>query len=442
MFNYTKHLAVAGTSVVLAACGGGGSDSGSPGTSQPPAPTPTQIIANAKDYSAAQLNSAGRSLANSNYSGQTTNAELTPALIQRVVLDMFGNLGETPVNIPSVADEDFTSEVSSDGSVNATFMCNYGGTVNYDGKVDSNFLGNITLRYTNCENENDWVISGSVAVTVTALSEQEIAYTVNFAGLNWTIEGQSVAIYGTQTHTEAETNTNYAVETTQYLTFDMGEVSLRMDSQSDIAYSYDTGVVSFDLSGDLYFSDAGKVNLAYTSNDGLPPYSYEGLLTLVADTTVTVQAEDSNLLVNKDNDNDGTMDTGTYLASWSALMFDDMNSVELVSLDILSRPPEVYGVDWYFYEVLTTTPVQVSPGYYYDPDTPEDQLEITYNWYVNGVLLEDQHSSTLPAGIVVHNDTLEVAMVVFDRITLRAIIPARKRLSRSNNKGIQNENYC
>ena len=35
-----------------------------------------------------------------------------------------------------------------------------------------------------------------------------------------------------------------------------------------------------------------------------------------------------------------------------------------------------------------------------------------------------------------------VAMVVFDRITLRAIIPARKRLSRSNNKGIQNENYC
>ena len=152
MFNYTKHLAVAGTSVVLAACGGGGSDSGSPGTSQPPAPTPTQIIANAKDYSAAQLNSAGRSLANSNYSGQTTNAELTPALIQRVVLDMFGNLGETPVNIPSVADEDFTSEVSSDGSVNATFMCNYGGTVDYDGKVDGDFLGNLTLRYTNCEN--------------------------------------------------------------------------------------------------------------------------------------------------------------------------------------------------------------------------------------------------------------------------------------------------
>ena len=288
MFSYTKHLAVAGTSVVLAACGGGGSDSGGPGTSQPPTPTPTQIIANAKDYSATQLNNAGRSLANSYYTGQTTDAELTPEVIQRVALAMFGEVGQTPVSIPSVADEDFTSEVSSDGSVNATFMCNYGGTVDYDGKVDGDFLGNLTLRYTNCENENDWVMSGTVAVTVTALSDEEIAYTVNFAGLNWTIEGQSVAIYGTQTHSEAETNTNYAVETTQYLTFDMGEVSLRMDSQSGISYSFDTGVVNFDLSGDLYFSDAGKVNLAFTSNDGLPPYSYEGLLTLIADTTVTV----------------------------------------------------------------------------------------------------------------------------------------------------------
>ena len=415
MFNNTKHLAVAGASVILAACGGGGgSDSGGPGTSQPPTPTPTQIIANAKDYSATQLNNAGRSLANSYYTGQTTDAELTPEVIQRVVLDMFGEIGQTPVNIPSIADEDFTSEVSSDGSVNATFMCNYGGTVNYDGKVDGDFLGNLTLRYTNCENENDWVMSGSVAVTVTALSDEEIAYTVNFAGLNWTIEGQSVAIYGTQTHSETETNTNYAVETTQYLTFDMGEVSLRMDSQSDISYSFDTGVVNFDLSGDLYFSDAGKVNLAFTSNDGLPPYSYEGLLTLIADTTVTVQIEESNLLVNQDIDNDGTMDTGTYLASWSALMFDDISNVDLVSLDILSRPPQVYGVDWHFYEVLATTPVQVSPGYYYDPDTPEEELEISYNWYVNGVLLEDQHSNVLPAGIVVHNDTLEVAMVVSD----------------------------
>ena len=154
MFNYTKHLAVAGASMILAACGGGGgSDSGGSGTSQPPAPTPTQIIANAKDYSATQLNNAGRSLANSYYTGQTTDAALTPEFIQRVVLDMFGEIDQTPVNIPSIADEDFTSEVGSDGNVNATFMCNNGGTVTYDGKVDNDFLGNLTLRYNNCENE-------------------------------------------------------------------------------------------------------------------------------------------------------------------------------------------------------------------------------------------------------------------------------------------------
>lgn len=415
MFNYTKHLAVAGASMILAACGGGGgSDSGGSGTSQPPAPTPTQIIANAKDYSATQLNNAGRSLANSYYTGQTTDAALTPEFIQRVVLDMFGEIDQTPVNIPSIADEDFTSEVGSDGNVNATFMCNNGGTVTYDGKVDNDFLGNLTLRYNNCENEYNWVISGSVAVTVSALSDQEIAYTVNFGGLNWNFAGQSVAIYGTQTHRETETNTSYLVETTQYLTFDMGEVSMRMDSQSDISYSFNTGEISFDLSGDLFFSDAGKVNLVFASNDGLPPNSYDGLLTLVADSTVTVQAQDSDLLINKDADNDGTMDTGTYLASWYALMFDDLSGTELVSLDILSRPPQVYGVDWYFYEVLATTPVEVSPGYYYDPDTPEDELEITYNWYINGVLVEDQHSTVLPAGLVVHNDILEVAMVVSD----------------------------
>lgn len=414
MYSYTKCLVVAGSSLFLTACGGGGGDSGS-GNPSPPAPGPTQIIANAKDYSASQLNNAGRALANTHYTGSTTNAELTPAFIQRVVVDMFGDFNETLVNIPSIADEDFTTQVSSDGSVSTTFMCLDAGSVRYDGKVDSNLLGNLSLTYSNCENQTGWVISGTVAVTLAALSEEEIAYTVNFAGLTWTIDNQTVALYGTQSHRETQTESSYEIETTQYLTFDMGDTAVRMDSQADISINYYSGPV-FTLEGDIYFSDAGQVNLHYTSQDQLPPYTNDGLLTLEANSIVTAQLQDGYLLLTQDIDKDGSMDLGAYLTSWVTLMRDDLSTLELFSLDILTRPPQVDSVHWNFYEVVAAEPVVVSQGYIYDPDTPQQDLEVSYNWYRNGQLIADQHTNVLPAGMVVHNDQLEVAMVVFDGV--------------------------
>lgn len=413
MYSYAKCLVVAGSSLLLAACGGGGDSDSGTGNPSTPTPSPTQIIANAKDYSASQLNNAGRALANTHYTGSTTNAELTPAFIQRVVVDMFGDINETLVNIPSVADEDFTPNISSDGAVSATFICNDGGTVRYAGKVNSAIQGNLSLTYDHCGNETNLVITGTVAVTLLELSEEEIAYTVNFAGLSWSYAGQSVALYGTQSHRETQTNSAYEIETTQYLTFDMGDSAVRMDSQANITVSY-YAEPTFELEGDLYFSDAGRVNLQFDSRDQLPPHTMTGMLRLEADSIVTAQLQNGYLLLNQDTDKNGTMDSGAYLTSWFSLMRDDLSTLELYSLDILSRPPQVNSVNWQFSEVTAAEPVVVTQGYIYDEDTPVENLEVSYNWYRNGQLIADQHTNILPAGMVVYNDSLEVSMVVFD----------------------------
>ena len=94
-------------------------------------------------------------------------------------------------------------------------------------------------------------------------------------------------------------------------------------------------------------------------------------------------------------------------------VFDDKKLVDLAKL---SLPPNSVGSPskTNYSEVYTTTEIVVEPGYYYDPDTAIDELEISYRWYINGNLLDNNSSNILPAYTAVSGDTVSVAMVVFD----------------------------
>ncbi|GGF58427.1 FG-GAP repeat domain-containing protein [Alteromonas lipolytica] len=427
MTNHGKSLLIACLPLIILGCGGsgssgntggsgsvGGSTGGSGSGGGTTTPTPIQIITNAQDYSPAEINEAGRTLADENYSGNQNPMVLTPQAIQQFVVDMFGEQGDTYLTLPSVGDEDYTSRVNGNGSVFHEFSCSYQGNVQYTGQVDENYLGNLWLNYRSCENEHGLVLSGSVALTVTALTEQEISYTINYGGLSWQIDGQEIELYGTENYTEKLTTAGYQVTGTQYVSFDLGSYSVLLDTDVDFSINNYGEFSAIALSGDVFMGNQGQVSLVYTADDDLPPDAYTGKLILTADTRVELEIIDNYLRITQDTDNDGEPDQGSYAWSWYNYMYETATPAEFVNLDILSKPPRADSVIPGFSDVYATTPVEVSPGYYEDEDTPESQLEISYNWYVNGELIPEEHGSILPSGMVVHNDILGVSMVVFD----------------------------
>lgn len=142
--------------LTLAACGGGGSDSAGPVNGGSSSVSPSTIIKNAKDYDASRLNTAAKSLANAQYKGKTTDAEVDLQLVQQAFNLLFS---DSVMTVPELAEQDFTDDVKS-GAIKKTYACDQGGSVAYDGKVTDSLTGVIAMNYQNC-----WSYSNGIAIS-------------------------------------------------------------------------------------------------------------------------------------------------------------------------------------------------------------------------------------------------------------------------------------
>jgi hypothetical protein len=61
-----------------------------------------------------------------------------------------------------------------------------------------------------------------------------------------------------------------------------------------------------------------------------------------------------------------------------------------------------------------TTPLRVFAGDYTDRDNTTEELQLSYKWYINGNIVENQSSNTLPPYMAVFGDKVEVSMLVSD----------------------------
>ncbi|BFT31500.1 hypothetical protein D210916BOD24_26760 [Alteromonas sp. D210916BOD_24] len=412
----TSRVHIAAISIValsLTACGGGGSDSGpGPVNGGSSSVSSSTIIKNAKDYSPSRLKTAATAIANAQYKGKTTTAEVDLELVQQAFNLLFS---DSVMALPELSEQDFSSDVNN-GVIKKTYACDQGGNVAYDGKVTDAFTGIIAMNYQNCWlNANGVAISGSTAIAIESVSDSEAKYSMYFDSLTWTDEDMSYTLSGVVSVNEGfnQTSGNFEVETDQHVTFTIGSEQYKLEGDFNTSSNSSENTNHAEL--DFYIGSKGKLAIALDSPEDFSPYMKEGELIVAGDKTATLLFERGYIRYLEDTDNDGTFDVGTILVGAYDLIDGNLADRLLVAIADMSVPPRVYAPDFYTRDTVdTTTPITVSQGYYYDIDTEEEDLSVSYRWYINGVLVEDISGDTLPAYRAVFNDLVEVSMVVSD----------------------------
>ena len=398
--------------LTLAACGGGGSDSAGPANGGSSSVSSSTIIKNAKDYDVSRLNTAAKTIANAQYKGKTTDAQVDLTLAQQAFNLLFN---DSVMTLPELAEQDFTDDVIN-GAIKKTYTCDQGGSVAYDGKVSDSSTGIIAMNYQNCWlYSNGAAISGSTAIAIESVSENAVKYSLFIDKLTWTYEGTPYTLSGVVSVDEGfnQTNGSYEADTSQHVALTIGSEQYKLEGNFNISeYSYDS-VNHAEV--DFYVGSKGKLVIEADSPEYFSPYMYRGEVIIAGNKTSSFLFEDGFIRYLEDSDNDGNYDIGTFLVDADDLISGNLAGRNLVAIADMSAPPIVNAPGFYPDEIVnTTTPITVSGGYYYDSDTEDEDLSVSYRWYLNGNLVEDVVGDTFPAYRAVFNDVLEVSMVISD----------------------------
>jgi len=400
--------------LIISACGGGGSSNSSPSTPATPTITNTQIIANAGDYSAAELKQAAESIVSSNYKGLVTPATMDIIIAQQTFLRLFE---DSEFELPELVSEDLTGLSDGNGNVDKTLPCYYQGTVSFRGNLDVNTKGHLSLTFDSCEQrENDFPMSGKAAVVVTDYTATSLDIAYHYDNLQWEVDGNSIKLSGySKLTSDLDLHEEMKGDITSNILFEIGE-SLQLRFDGDIHFNEQYVNAPNTYSGDFYFSDKGKVTVELEGASEFPPYIHQGRLQLVGDKSVAFDFEKyPQILYLEDSNGDQKYDEGTYFSGVDELIRGNPRDKSVVALNELSLPPSVGRPRFNTrLDVDTTTPVIVEAGTYSDPDNDVADLTVSYRWYINGEIVEGQTDSILPPYNAVYGDALQVSMLVSD----------------------------
>jgi hypothetical protein len=400
-------------SLLLSACGGGSSSSDSGTTPIQPTPTPSNIIANAKDYSVSELNTEATKLVDTRYSGLTTDATIDVVLAQKAFISLFD---DSSSEIPEIGDIDFRGSVDANGALNTEFLCEYEGKVTYKGQLNSNFEGNISLSYHGCRQgyyEN--AITGSAAINITKVTETSSEITYYFDNLSWQTEKDAIKLTGYSNIVSMRNNAgDSSYRNKQHLLFTTNNIE-QVLLEAELAYTYENEQSNIELTGDLFFREHGKIAIEIENMEYLPPYTDSGRILLSGSNKAAFEFESPYIRYVEDSTGDQQYDVGVYFVNADELLYGQAYGKNLVALAELSLPPTASrpGLN-YSDKIDTTTPIEVYEGYYSDPDTPYEDLEVSYRWYLNGEVINGQTTNILPPYIAVYEDDLKVSMLVSD----------------------------
>lgn len=171
--------------------------------------------------------------------------------------------------------------------------------------------------------------------------------------------------------------------------------------------------------GNLYHYLYGKVQL---SDDALYDYPSKphGKLILTGENQMSFsfELENSWLKVMLGSDSNGSFEKGLYFPfiddSHLDFFYTDTSALHLFDSENLTYPPRVMKPSLVSDELSTLADITVQLASITDLDTPIENLTIKYKWIINDIVLINQTTDTLPAGIAVYGDKVEVVIVVID----------------------------
>lgn len=345
--------------LLLTACGGGSSGDSKPTpapTPTPTQPTPSNIIGDAKNYSLSELNNASTQLVETRYSGLTSDAKIDVALAQKAFLSLFN---DSSTEMPEVGSDNFREKLDANGNINAQLLCDYQGHVTYNGKLNSNFEGNVSLTYDDCRNaDHDSPITGSVAISFIKITDTSAELSYYFDNLRWQAEEQSLKLTGYSNLVSIRNyNTDvYSVHNKQHLLFTKNNQQVLL--KAELALTNDSNQSSVELAGDLFFSDKGKIAVELENVFDFPPYIYSGRMLLNASNKAAFEFDYPYIRYVEDSNGDQNYDVGTYFVDINELLYGDAYSKRLVALAELSLPPTSNPPRLVYHDKIdTTTPL-------------------------------------------------------------------------------------
>ena len=400
---------------VVYGCGGGGSEGSSGGGGSTPSPvSPATVITNASEYSVAEVITAATTMADNAYTGTSAQAQLDIVSVQKAYRWMFD---DGFFDIPEFSDSDFEelgNLADAEGRVEGTINCTLGGSIDVNGQISSQGLGNISMTYTECSLfSNDYPLNGTLALAFIASDTTSSEVAIVFNGLSWQ-DGDTAIVLNGYLNYEESTSPEYSLTTSSYLTATAGDESVKLDTIW--REEYQSLAVANEVEGSLFLADKGEIQIALQTDGELPPDWDSGEIEFSGDKHAALEFDDLLIRYIEDTDGDGNFDVGTYFSGLSELVTESAHVKNTVSLDTLTLPPvpsRAPGIDrnW---DIDASAAVEVIPQPYDDPDTPYNELTVYYRWYANGIEIENQNGAILPPENVTYGDELQVAMVVSD----------------------------
>ncbi|ESP93729.1 MULTISPECIES: FG-GAP repeat domain-containing protein [Pseudoalteromonas] len=415
-FNKTA-LTVLMTSI-LSGCGGG-SDSSNAGSNtnqtQQVENTVSDLLRNPEGASKSELKNTIKKLISTRYTGNEADAALTGSLVKQTFKHLFDS---TVDSLAGTNFDNISTQTNSNGIIRGSANCYISGTSSFVGKLDEQGKGHIVVDYTNCKNyENTPTLSGSITTVVTAFANT--GYDISFYFNKLTGESddkkQTLSGYFTTQSSNVNNSSNQTLTLEHNMLFEQADGKQFISSFSATSTEENGFVDNLTTQGSITYSEEGKVQFKTSPLIGRAPYFSEGSIEFTgASQRVELLFSEPLTTYYLDRDNDGTHDEGTYFRDFYSIFLDPSLAIKTTSIDNMSLPPLVHTPHFTQDRYDTTTPITVQSGSYEDPDTELNELEIGFRWYINGDVIENQSSDTLPAGIAKSGDSVTVAMLVSD----------------------------
>ena len=422
MLQKSKSPILLGLVLILSACGGGSDDSTSPPQNiTPPVITnpdsdsdsDSDIIKNATQYSSEQLKTAAESLAKQRYLGTDTSADIDIVIAQ----DLFKKLFNSEMQqIPDLALEHFAENLDSNRNIDVTTACDYLGNVSFKGQFDTAGQGNVEINYNGCQNMMEGpTMSGQAAFSVLEANNYDSELAFYFDDLHWADERGAIGISGylllsDKSNSATGENTQIA---NQKLLYSVGQEQQLLEMIITETY-WGEHPYTLSMNGSFFDSENGKITVNTEDLTNNTPHFINGSITFSGGNKIELEFDYNHVKYIEDSNSDGMFDLGTYFSGTTELINGTVSDKTLVTLDNMSLPPFVEPPWLITNNIDTTKPIELREGWYDDPDTPRDELSVSFRWYINSELITGETSATLPAYIAVFGDEVKATMVVAD----------------------------
>lgn len=416
-----KPLAFICFSLLLSACGGGGSggDSVSQPISSPPEPTFDEIIDSPTNFTVAELESAFDEKVMADYTGESLAPKLSPDNSQQAFQAIFGSDNVSFYDINPLAIEGL-EDVSNHGQ---TLQCESGGLVTITEAVISVEYTTLMIEYEQCSlyDWKDIELTGTAAVNIFQLEENESSFTSYYNELQviqgdvaYEVSGYASYAYSYEDSDSYETN----VEISNNLIISNISNGTQLLDQTIFTYTGNDSKREYSRAGTIYITDIGKIEFDRRwGQDFTSDNDWHDVTTLIGQNSAKLEVvNESYMQYAQDDNQDGIYDVGAYLGNYYNWVYANLSELELVSFELLSLPPEIYQNPYFTSSYTTLDEIVVEPGYFEDPDTPADQLSVSFNWSINGELVEEYTDSSLPSRLAVFGDEVTVYFTVSDGV--------------------------